>query len=780
MRNLVIVESPAKAKTIEKFLGKDYSVASSFGHVRDLPRKDISIDIENGFQPNYVVSTDKKKIVTELKKKVKESDVVWLASDEDREGEAIAWHLFEVLKLEKKETKRIVFNEITKEAIQKAIKNPKEINYELVDAQQARRVLDRIVGYELSPVLWRKVKAANSAGRVQSVAVRLIVDREREINKFQSESSYRVTSDFLYKKAKLKAELNTKIADYKEVKRLLATFKDATFKITDVTKKEGTRNPTAPFTTSSLQQEANRKLGYSVSQTMVVAQQLYEAGLITYMRTDSTNLSDNALGQISNVVTEKYGEQYLKIRKYSPKSQNAQEAHEAIRPSNFSEANPSLTDNQQKKLYKLIYNRAIASQMSAAIIEKTKISISNGDAKYYFAANGEIIKFDGFMKVYIESTDQEAPTETAVLPEVTVGDAVDYERISARETFTKHPPRYTEASLVRKLEELGIGRPSTYAPTISTVQKRNYVLNDTRDGVERSYKALELTREVLDELTKVELTGAEKKKLFPTDVGIVVTDYLVEHFTSILDFKFTANIESQFDEISNGKKKWQDVMSEFYTPFHDSVEEAKQVQGTTSGERLLGVDPKTEKNLYVKVGRYGPMAQLGDISDEEGAEKPKFASLLKTQSIETISFDEAMELFKLPRVLGMHPDGKEVKANIGRFGPYVQLGSTFASIPKKDVDYDVMSIDLAQAVALIDEKIEKDKKKTINIFVENEQEIKVLNGRYGPYITYKKKNYKIPKDQEAEKLTKEACLELISEQGTSKGTAKRATKKRKR
>jgi DNA topoisomerase-1 len=773
MRNLVIVESPAKAKTIEKFLGKDYSVVSSFGHVRDLPRKDISIDIENNFKPNYVVSTDKKKIVTELRKKVKEAETVWLASDEDREGEAIAWHLFEVLKLKNKDTKRIVFNEITKKAILGAIEKPKDINLKLVDAQQARRVLDRIVGYELSPVLWRKVKSANSAGRVQSVAVRLIVEREREINNFNSESSYKVSAIFDYNGNKIKAELASKIKTIEEARELLKKFQQSDFSINDVTKKDGTRKPAAPFTTSSLQQEANRKMGYSVAQTMVVAQQLYEAGLITYMRTDSTNLSDSAIEQAKTHIAEKFGEEYLKIRSYQTKSKNAQEAHEAIRPSDLNKDKPLLDDNQQARLYKLIYNRTIASQMSEAVIEKTNIYITASGDDHKFVAKGEVIKFDGFMKVYIESTDNEASVEdSGLLPKVNVGDCVVFDEIKAREVYSKHPARYTEASLVRKLEELGIGRPSTYAPTISTIQKRNYVLNESRDGVEREYNLLTVSSDNFNESKNIEITGAEKKKMFPTDVGMVVTDYLIEHFDNIMDYRFTADIESQFDLISSGDRQWQEVMKEFYNPFHVKIEDAKKAEGTSTGERHLGVDPKSEKNLYVKVGRFGPMAQLGDISDEEGAEKPKFASLLKGQSIETISFEDAMELFKLPRILGTNADGKEIKANIGRFGPYVQLGSTFASIPKKDVDYDVMSIDLQQAIVLIEEKIEKDKKKTVNVFKKDEDEVKVLNGRFGPYISYKKKNYKIPKDVKAEDLKLEDCVKIIEETPTKKKVKK--------
>ncbi len=758
VENLVIVESPAKAKTIEKFLGKGYIVTSSFGHIRDLSKKDFGIDITNNYTPNYQISADKKKVVAELKKLAKEAQMVWLASDEDREGEAIAWHLYEVLQLDEKKTKRIVFHEITKEAILKAIENPRNIDTNLVNAQQARRVLDRLVGFELSPVLWKKVKPSLSAGRVQSVAVRILVEREREIIAFNPKSAFRVLAQFNKADGKsidLKAELNTRFEESKEAESFLTHCKQAAYKVSDISKKPTKRTPAPPFTTSTLQQEASRKFGFSVSQTMTLAQRLYEAGKITYMRTDSVNLSDAAIGSISNEITSEFGENYLKVRRFKTKSKGAQEAHEAIRPTYINKS--TITGNaNEKKLYELIWKRTIASQMSDAELEKTTILIDVEGSKHQFVAQGEMIKFDGFLKVYMESTDDdEEDSGKTLLPVIQAGQNLDFQTITATQKYTLNPPRYTEASLVRKLEELGIGRPSTYAPTISTIQNRGYVVKEDRIGKERVFQQITLKENKITKQEKTEIFGNEKSKLFPTDIGMVVNDYLLEHFPNIMDLNFTAEVEKQFDDIAEGEMVWFKMIDEFYRPFHERIDGALEIVGRKSGERQLGPDPKTGKPLIVKIGRYGPMAQIGDNEDTE---KPQYAALRRDQHIETITIEEALELFKLPRDLGLF-EGKKVEAAIGRFGPYVRHNSKFYSL-KKGID-DPYTVELDRAIELIEEKRLSDQNKSIAIFPGPEGEIQLLNGRFGAYIAYNKQNYRIPKDKIAKDLTLEECLEII-------------------
>ena len=690
-KNLVIVESPAKAKTIEGFLGKGFTVKSSFGHIRDLPGKNISIDIENNFEPQYVISDDKKKVVAELKKLAKAADIVWLATDEDREGEAISWHLEEALDLKKKETKRIVFSEITKSAITQAIENPRKVNRNLVDAQQARRVLDRLVGYELSPVLWKKVKPSLSAGRVQSVTVRLVVEREREIQNFKITDFFRVVGVFQLSKGKsFKAEVSSRFKSYDEAKSFIQECEKSNYSISDLVKKPATKSPAAPFTTSTLQQEASRKLGFSVAQTMLVAQKLYEAGKITYMRTDSVNLSDTAVDGAKEYITKTYGAEFSNPKKYSSKSKGAQEAHEAIRPTKLS-VDSLGTSTQENRLYELIWKRTTASQMSNARIERTTATINVSESKTDFTAKGEILQFEGFLKVYLEGNDDEEEDEEqdGMLPAMKVGDDVNMHEIIATQRFTKHPARYQEASLVKKLEELGIGRPSTYAPTISTIQKRGYVVKEEREGVERKYDVLTLDAKGINEGSQTERTGAEKNKLFPTDTGIVVTDFLSENFKEIMDYSFTADVEKQFDDIADGQLKWNKMIETFYNPFHKNVEHTLEHAERAKGERLLGEDPETGKPVYARIGRYGAMVQIGHVDDEE---KPKFASLLKDQSIETISYEEAMELFKLPREVGTYED-KLVTAAIGRFGPYLKWNSLFISLKKAEGD-DPFTVDL--------------------------------------------------------------------------------------
>lgn len=773
IENLVIVESPAKAKTIEKFLGKNFQVKSSFGHIRDLAKKNLGIDIEKNYEPQYIIPDDKKAIVKELKKIAKEAKVVWLASDEDREGEAIAWHLMKVLDLDIKKIKRIVFHEITKEAIQNAIKNPRLINENVVNAQQARRILDRLVGFELSPVLWKKVKPSLSAGRVQSVAVKLLVEREREIINFKSESFFKVTGLFkTNKNEELKADLSEKIKSPKKTLELLEKCKTASFNITDVVKKPGKKSPSAPFTTSTLQQEASRKLGFSVAQTMAIAQKLYESGKITYMRTDSVSLSSMAIGAAKNVILNEFGEKYLKTRNFKTKSKGAQEAHEAIRPT-FMEKQEISGAEREKRLYDLIWKRTVASQMSEAQLEKTTITIDISNDEHKFVAIGEVLKFDGFLKVYFESTDDENSEEVkGLLPAVNKGEDLEQNSIQAVERFTHYPPRYTEASLVKKLEELGIGRPSTYAPTISTIQNRGYAVKEDRPGKDREYVSYTLLNNQIKETKKKEITGAEKKKLFPNDIGIVVNDFLAEHFNEIVNYNFTASVEEEFDEIANGKLSWSKMIDKFYKPFHKTVETTLETSSRSVGERILGDDPATGKPITAKIGPYGPMVQIGSKDDED---KPRFASLQREQHLETITLEEALELFKLPRDLGQYED-KKVVVSIGRFGPYVRHDSKFISLKKEDNPY---KIELDRAIELIEEKREKDRSRTIKIF-EEDKDLQILNGRWGPYIVCKKKNYRIPKGTEAESLTLKQCMEIVESNGKSekgKKTKKTSSKK---
>lgn len=775
-KNLVIVESPAKAKTIEKFLGSDFKVMSSYGHIRDLKKKDFGIDIENNFQPVYEIPADKAKVVSELRAAAKKADTVWLASDEDREGEAISWHLYEVLDLKDKDVKRIVFHEITKTAIQEAVKNPRDIDGNLVDAQQARRVLDRIVGFELSPVLWRKIKPSLSAGRVQSVAVRLIVEREREIRDFESESAYRIIAIFTKEenghKYEIKAEYDKRLKTKEEAMDLLEQLKDSIFTVEDITVKPAKKSPAPPFTTSTLQQEASRKLGFSVAQTMMVAQRLYEAGHITYMRTDSLNLSGLAISTTKAEIIEQYGEKYSKIRKFTTKSKGAQEAHEAIRPTYISQHEAGTTA-QEKRLYELIWKRTIATQMADAEIEKTVATIDPSNAEGKFIATGEVVKFDGFLRVYLESTDdEETEGEEGLLPPMTKNETLSMTETSATQRFTRRPPRYAEASLVRKMEELGIGRPSTYAPTISTIQNREYVEKKTVEGEERIYNILTLKSGKIKDTDKKEMVGVDKNKLVPTDIGMVVNDFLVEYFPRVIDYHFTANVEKDFDKIAMGKLQWNKSIKEFYDVFHPIVEETMEMRMEHKvGERILGTDPKTGRQLSVKIGRYGPLVQIG-LPDEE--EKPLFASLQKDQSIETITFEEALKLFELPRKVGLFRD-KEMTIGVGRFGPYVRHDNKFVSIPK---GVDPLEITGEEAIALIEEKEKKDREKIIKIFDE-EPELQILNGRYGPYIAFEKKNYRIPKTQKPEELTLEMCRQLIedSSKNVEKKTTKKTTKK---
>lgn len=771
-KNLVIVESPAKAKTIEGFLGKGFTVKSSYGHIRDLPGKDLSIDIENDFQPKYTVSSDKKKIVAELKKLSKSAEVVWLATDEDREGEAISWHLLEALGLDEKKTKRIVFHEITKNAITNAIENPRTIDKHLVDAQQARRVLDRLVGYELSPVLWKKVKPSLSAGRVQSVTVRLLVEREREIKGFKVEDFYKVVGLFKSETGPVfKAEVSQRFENREMAEQFLIDCKASVFTVKDVTKKPSQKSPSAPFTTSTLQQEASRKLSFSVAQTMMVAQRLYESGKITYMRTDSVNLSKLAIDSAKGYITNTYGAKYSNSRNYSTKSKGAQEAHEAIRPTDLTV--PSLGgSSQESRLYELIWKRTIASQMSNAQLERTTLTIDVSQATNNFIAKGEIIKFEGFLKVYLESTDDENEDEQdGLLPNLSQGDELNYNSIKATQRFTKAPPRYQEASLVKKLEELGIGRPSTYAPTISTIQKRGYVVKESREGEKRLYEQFVLENGEIQANELSENTGAEKNKLFPTDIGMVVTDFLSEHFDKIMDYSFTADVEKQFDDIADGLKDWTKMIESFYNPFHNSIEDTLENAERAKGERRLGVDPKSGKPVLVRIGRYGPMVQIGEAEDEE---KPKFASLLKNQSIETINLEEALELFKLPRTVGEY-EGKTVSAAIGRFGPYLRWNNLFVSL-KKDEGDDPLTVEMDRAIELIEIKKEQEKNKYIKTFDEDAN-VQVLNGRYGPYIKFGKKNIKIPKDKKPEELTYEECVSLAEAAPAKKTRGKSKTKK---
>ena len=778
-KNLVIVESPAKAKTIEKFLGKDYKVMSSYGHIRDLKTKEFSIDIEHDYAPQYVIPADKKKLVSELKSEAKSAEQVWLASDEDREGEAISWHLYEVLGLKPENTKRIVFHEITKNAILHAIETPRDININLVNAQQARRVLDRIVGFELSPILWRKVKPALSAGRVQSVAVRLIVEREREINEFVSEAAFRVIANFILPDGTtvLKAELNRRLKDKKEVEAFLESCKNASFTIDDITTKPVKKSPAPPFTTSTLQQEAARKLGYSVSQTMMIAQRLYESGLITYMRTDSVNLSDLALGTAKEAIFETYGEKYYKFRQYHTKSKGAQEAHEAIRPTYISNVEAG-SSSQEKKLYELIRKRTIACQMADAELERTTISVGISGQTERFVAVGEVISFEGFLQVYMESNDDdtEKEQENGLLPPVKLHETLSLKDIVATERFTQRPPRYTEASLVRRLEELGIGRPSTYAPTIQTIQNREYVVKGDKEGVERAYTVVSLSKGKIEEAEKTETVGADRNKLMPTDIGTVVNDFLMEYFPDVLDYNFTASVEKEFDSVAEGELVWTKAIDKFYKIFHPIVEATAAVKTEHKvGERELGIDPKSGNPVFVKIGRYGPVVQIGAAhADDKEAPKPQFASLMKGQSIDTITLEEALKLFDLPRTVGEY-EGKVMVAAVGRFGPFIRHDGKFVSIPK---DLNPLTITAEEAIALIEGKRVKDEQRFIKKFVED-PEMEILKGRFGPYISYQKANYRIPKTvTDPTILTLEDCKKIIAEAG-EKPAAKKTTRKKK-
>lgn len=784
MKNLVIVESPAKAKTIEKFLGKDYTVMSSYGHIRDLRKHGFSIDTANNFAPEYEIPEDKQELVKKLRKAAKEADVVWLASDEDREGEAIAWHLAEVLNLDPAETHRIVFHEITKPAILAAIENPRHIDINRVNAQQARRVLDRIVGFELSPVLWKKIKPALSAGRVQSVAVRLICEREKEINEFKPESFYRVTAVFLSsEKSEIKAELNERLKNKEEALKFLELCKDSNFKVEDITVKPHQRAPFPPFTTSTLQQDAARKLGFSVSRTMSIAQRLYEAGKITYMRTDSTNLSDLAINTIKKYITEEIGESYLKVRKYHTSSKGAQEAHEAIRPTYISDSQIDGTADE-KKLYDLIWRRTVASQMQDAEIEKTTVSIDVRPEKAnaadwegnipLFKAEGEVVKFDGFLKVYKpENTKQQ---EFVELPQLNLLEDLNSKEIMATQRFTQAPARYTEGALVKKMEELGIGRPSTYSPTITTIQNRDYVRRGESEGVTREYEVLTLSKGKIKESIKTENTGSDKGKLVPTDVGMVVNDFLTQEFPDILDYNFTAKVEEKFDDIAEGKLGWQKEIADFYDDFHPEIENINAKRGEHKvGERLIGNHPENGKPVYVKIGRFGPVVQVGDTSSEE---KPMFASLRSGQSISTLTLEEALKLFDLPRTVGEFND-IPVTAAVGRFGPYIKYGDLFVSIPR---DMDPLTISIEEAKDLIQQKQEAEANKVIKVFDEMPG-LEVLNGRYGPYLAYKpagaKKaaNYKLPKGINPSSITFEEAKNIMDNSAITGNSAKKPTKK---
>ena len=757
-KNLVIVESPAKAKTIEKFLGKDFVVMSSFGHIRDLPSKDMSIDLENNFEPNYIITEDKVKVVKELKAAVEKAEFVWLASDEDREGEAIAWHLKEALNLDESKTKRIVFNEITKNAILKAVENPRNIDLNLVNAQQARRVLDRIVGYEISPVLWKKVKPSLSAGRVQSVAVRLIVEREKEINNFKENKTYKVVADFQTEKQSLiSATLNQRFETKDQTLEFLKESSKADFSVQAVEKKPAKQSPAAPFTTSTLQQEASRKLGFPVARTMQVAQQLYEAGYITYMRTDSVNLSDLALSQAKELILKEYGEEYFFSRKYSNKIKGAQEAHEAIRPTVLSNEEIN-ADASGQRLYDLIRKRTIASQMANAKLEKTNITINISNRKEKYLCQGEVILFDGFMKVYQHSANDEEETENTnqkLLPAVSQGEKLQHLTTKATETFNNHPPRYNEASLVKKLEDLGIGRPSTYAPTISTIQKREYVIKMDKPASVREIEIIISENNTINQTTKKENYGAEKSKLNPTDIGIIVTDFLSQHFTDVIDYNFTAEAEKEFDSIAQGKEDWKNMIRDFYTPFHNEVLASEKTERPSS-ERLLGVEPQSGKNVYARIGKYGSMIQIGESTDKE---RPRFASLTKEQSINTITLEEALNLFKLPRVVGQY-NGMDIIANTSRFGHYISHNKVNASLPKTSSP---MTISLEECIALLEEKNKK--QLPIKTFANGAE---LLNGRYGAYIKYEGNNYKIPKTLTPESIDEKALEEIINQEPTNK------------
>ncbi len=775
-KNLVIVESPAKAKTIEGYLGADYIVKSSYGHIRDLGKGDGAIDVNNGFKPRYEISEDKKDVINELRKISNQAQTVWLATDSDREGEAISWHLKEVLELSDTKIKRIVFTEITKKAILEAITKPRSIDIDLVNAQQARRILDRLVGFEISPVLWKKIKTGLSAGRVQSVAVRLVVEREREVEQFNATSSYKVVAKFEVGKGKiLSAELAKNFATEKEAFDFLTSCLGAAFSVKNLEKKPAKKSPAPPFTTSTLQQEASRKLSFSVAQTMTVAQKLYEAGKISYMRTDSVNLSDDAIASAQNAITSSYGKEYFQLRKFKNKNESAQEAHEAIRPTDFLQQTASADRNEQR-LYELIWKRAIASQMAEAQIERTIATIGISTVPQTLTATGEVIKFDGFLKVYIESTDEESEGDEdtkGMLPPLEVGEALSLNEMKAAERYSRPSPRYTEASLVKKLEELGIGRPSTYAPTISTIQKRGYVEKENRDGKVRKLKEIILADNKINTFDTSEITGAEKSKLFPTDLAMVVNDFLVQYFPTITDYSFTANVEKEFDEIAEGKKKWEKMLQEFYGSFHETVVSTSLVdRSTISSTKELGIHPVTGENIIARLGRYGPIVQIGE-ADEETGKKPKFASLKKGQFIETVTLEEALELFKLPREAGEF-EGGVMKIAIGRFGPYILHDGKFYTISKED---DPLTISEQHAIEIIEAKRKAEAEKLIKEFPGND-EVKVLNGRWGPYIVAGNKNVKIPKGKDPISLTLEECLELAVNAPEKKGRfAKKAPAK---
>ncbi len=769
-KNLVIVESPAKAKTLEKFLGKDYKVMSSYGHIRDLKKKDFGVNLDN-LNPEYEIPSDKESLVKSLKKNAKEAETVWLASDEDREGEAISWHLAQVLGLNMEQTKRIVFHEITKNAILEAIKAPRRIDINLVNAQQARRVLDRIVGFKLSPVLWKKLKPSLSAGRVQSVSVRLIVEREREIEQFKAESHFKVEATFAVEDkgqlTEFRADLNTRFKTEEEARQFLELLEGKTFTVADITKKPMKKTPAPPFTTSTLQQEAARKLGFTVSQTMMVAQHLYESGFITYMRTDSVNLSTLCLGASKTEITEQWGKEYSKTRNYHTNSKGAQEAHEAIRPTFMSQH--EITGNgQERKLYELIWKRTLASQMADADIEKTTVKIIVDGTSYDFTANGEVVLFDGFLRLYHESYEDEEQQddEAHMLPNLKTGTQLKPIQVSATERLSQAPARYTEASLVRKLEELGIGRPSTYAPIISTIQQREYVVKGNKAGEKHQFHLLKLAKGKIKESTKTETVGQEKAKLLPTDIGVVVNDFLMQFFPEIMDYNFTANVEKDFDEVAEGKTDWKKVIKDFYNDFEPLVEKTmNDKMDHKMGERVLGTDPVSGKPVSVKIGRFGPVVQIGSANDKD---KPRFAQLKKDQSIQTITFEEAMNLFKLPRTIGEY-EGSEVTIGTGRFGPYVLHKKSYVSLPSK---YNPMEVTLEEAIELINEKKQTDEKKHLKQFAE-EPELEVLNGRFGPYLHYKGNNYKLPKSQQnLDTLTVEKCLEIIQIQDSKTQKAK--------
>lgn len=768
-KNLVIVESPAKAKTIEKFLGKDFVVKSCFGHIRDLPKDSNAIDLKNGYKPKYVVPADKKAVVKELKKLADEADTVWLASDEDREGEAISWHLADELNLDIQTTKRIVFHEITKNAILKAIDNPRTIDMNLVDAQQARRILDRIVGFELSPVLWKKVRPSLSAGRVQSVAVRLIVEREKEIGEFNVQDFFKVKAEFSVKERVLHAELPKKFEKEDEVEKFLQSCTGATFTVNRVEVKPAVRKPAAPFTTSTLQQEASRKLGYSVSRTMTLAQRLYEEGHITYMRTDSVNLSDFARTSAKSAIESQFGSQYSHTRNFTTKNSSAQEAHEAIRPTSF-EVQQAGSDDGQRRLYDLIWKRSIASQMSDAQLEKTQVGIENDKNSEIFQAEGEVIKFDGFLKVYLESTDdEETESGSGLLPPMSNGDVLPCRQITAQQRYTRPPARYTEASLVKKMEELGIGRPSTYAPTITTIMKRGYVLKEKRDGEERKFVQLTHKNGLIEKKILSEITGAEKDKLTPSDIGRIVTEFLIEHFSKILDYQFTAKVEKEFDDIASGLTAWSAMIDAFYHPFHQNVDKTLDTAEKATGEKELGKHPQSGKPVFVKIGRFGPMVQIGLSTDEE---KPVFASIPKGISMDDINLEEALKLFDLPRELGKFEE-KVVKANVGRFGPFVQHDSKYVSLTKEDDPY---TVTLDRAIELIEQKRKTDAARLIRTFTEDPA-VQVLNGRYGPYIAKGKENYRIPKGTDPESLDFAMVTDIMKNQKKAPAKSKARSKK---